>query len=256
MDDVILHADGIGIRFRIYHEKIMTLKEAMVRFFKRKISYEDFWALRGISFGLKQGASLGIIGRNGSGKSTLLRICAGVYPPTEGALHRQGKISPLIELGAGFDPELTGVENIYLQGALMGFSRKEMNEKTPAIIEFSELGSFIDTPVKNYSSGMYLRLGFAIAIHVEPSILLTDEIVAVGDASFQGKCRDRIEAFRRDGVSIVLVSHSMEVVREMCERTILLERGRVVFEGPSDEAAKRYEALLAGEWIPDPASQG
>ncbi len=250
MTDSILVSDSVGMRFRIYHEKIMTLKEAVVRLFKRKISYEDFWALRGVSFSLGRGETVGVIGRNGSGKSTLLRICAGVFRPTEGNLRTTGKVSPLIELGAGFDPELTGIENIFLQGALMGLSRKEMKAKCGSIVEFSELGSFIDTPVKNYSSGMYVRLGFSIAVHVDPDVLLTDEIIAVGDEAFQKKCREKIDAFRKNGVSIILVTHSMDLVKAMCQRAILLECGRVAFEGPPESAVEKYLALLAGQWKP------
>lgn len=239
------------MRFRIRHEKIMTLKEAVVRLFRRRISCEDFWALRGVSFSLERGKTLGVIGRNGSGKSTLLRICAGVFDPTEGSVRANGRVSPLIELGAGFDPELTGIENIFLQGALLGFSRREMKAKCGGIVEFSELGGFVDTPVKNYSSGMQLRLGFAIAVHAEPEILLTDEIIAVGDEPFQKKCSDRIDSFRKNGVSIMLVTHSMDLVRNMCQRAILLDAGRVAFEGPPDQAAERYHALLSGSWRPE-----
>jgi len=240
----VIRVREMGMLFRIYHERAHTLKEALVNWVKRKTDYEDLWALRGVSFSMRRGETLGVIGRNGSGKSTLLRVLSGVYEPTEGEVHVEGQISPLVELGAGFNPELTGIENIFLQGALLGYGKREMEKRVDAIVEFSELKPFIDIPIQNYSSGMYLRLGFAIAVHIDPEILLIDEILAVGDVAFKQKCNEKMMGFRKDGATIVLVTHELDAVRAMCDRAILFEKGRIEFEGDPDEAVRRYQALM------------
>jgi ABC-type polysaccharide/polyol phosphate transport system ATPase subunit len=196
-----------------------------------------------VTLEVTSGESVGLIGHNGSGKSTLLRMAAGILKPTEGSILVGGRVSPMIELAAGFDADLTGRENVFLNGALMGHSRKEMAGKIDRIIEFSELGEFIDQPVKNYSSGMYARLGFAIAADVDPEILIIDEVLAVGDERFQAKCRDRINSIRRSGCTILYVSHDMASVTELCSRCVVLHHGALVFDGPPAEAIARYREL-------------
>jgi len=236
----------VGIRYRIYREKVSTLKEAVANRFRHLRTAEMFWALRHVSLSIAPGEAIALVGHNGSGKSTLLKTVAGVLEPSEGAVAARGRISPMIELGAGFDPELSGRDNIYLNGALLGFSRKQMEAKFQRIVDFSELGDFIDLPVKNYSSGMYARLGFAIAQDVEPDILIVDEVLAVGDERFQEKCKRRIQDFRGSGVTFVFVSHSLLTARELCPRAAVLHHGRLAFDGPIDAAWERYRELERG----------
>ncbi len=240
-----------GVSYRVYREKVTTLKEAVVQRFRHLRSAEVFWALRHVSLQIAPGEAIAFIGHNGSGKSTLLKTIAGVLLPNEGEVLVQGRISPMIELGAGFDAELTGRDNIYLNGALLGFSRKQMESKFDRIIAFSELGDFIDMPVKNYSSGMYARLGFAIAQDVEPEILIVDEVLAVGDERFQEKCRQRITDFRSAGVTFCYVSHSMEAARSLCPRAAVLHHGRLAADGPLEGAWERYRELERGP-LPGP----
>jgi ABC-type polysaccharide/polyol phosphate transport system ATPase subunit len=205
---------------------------------------EVFWALRGIDLTVRQGECLGLIGPNGSGKSTLLRIMAGIYPPTEGEVTVRGRLAPMIELGVGFHPELTGRENIYLNTSLFALSERETDEIYPRIVEFAELDAFIDVPTKNYSTGMYMRLGFSVAVHLDPEILLIDEILAVGDERFQQKCLDRMQAFRAGGKTIVLVSHDLDTIEQMCDRACLLVRGRIESEGEPGTVVGRYRELV------------
>lgn len=216
------------------------LKEALLDMF-RPSSTKDFWALRNISFEVKRGESLGIIGPNGSGKSTILKLIAGVTVPTEGEVNVKGRISPLIELGAGFHPELTGRENIYLNGTILGLKRSEIDEKFPRIIKFSGLEEFIDTPVKHYSSGLYMRLAFAIAVHTEPDILLVDEILAVGDSSFRKKSFGKMQEFKKNGVTTIFVSHNLTTVSKFCDRVIYLKGGKVKGTGKPEEMIRMYE---------------
>ncbi len=239
---------GAGKKFRVLHEKQSIIRDVIPHLFRLK-EYEEFWALRDVEFEVSPGETLGIIGRNGSGKSTLLRILAGITPPTEGTVACTGKISTLLELGAGFQQELTGLENIFLNATILGLRRREIERKMKQIIEFAELGDFIDAQLKVYSSGMYVRLGFAIAIHVDFHILLVDEILAVGDAPFQRKCMERIEGFRKQGRTIVMVTHSMDTVRGMCDRAIWLEDGRVEFCGPAGSVVDMYMKQF-GEHVP------
>ena len=241
----------VGMCFRLYRERVDTLKEAVLGRFRHRKRYDEFWALRHVAFQVSAGESVGLIGHNGSGKSTLLKLAAGVLRPTEGAVAVSGRISPLIELAAGFDADLTGRENIFLNGAIMGHSRKEMAAKIDRIIEFSELGEFIEQPVKNYSSGMYARLGFAIAADVDPEILIIDEVLGVGDERFQAKCRDRIRAIRERGCTIFYVSHAMDSVAELCDRVIVLHHGSLVFDGAAAPAIERYRELQG--FHPEPA---
>ena len=246
-----LSFQDVGMCFRMYRERVDTLKEAVLGRFRHRTRYDEFWALRHATLEVRPGESVGLIGHNGSGKSTLLKIAAGVLKPTAGRVRVEGRISPMIELAAGFDPDLTGRDNIFLNGALMGHSRKEMASKLDRIVEFSELGEFIDQPVKNYSSGMYARLGFAIAADVDPEILIIDEVLAVGDERFQAKCMERIRAIRRGGATIFYVSHAMEQVKDLCDRVLVLHHGALVFDGSPDPAIERYRELQG--FRPDPA---
>ena len=235
-----------GVCYRLYREKVSTLKEAVVNRFRHLRSAEMFWAVRHVSLEIEPGEAIALVGHNGSGKSTLLKTIAGVLMPDEGEVFVQGRISPMIELGAGFDPELSGRDNIFLNGALLGFSRRQMEGKFDRIVAFSELGDFIDMPIKNYSSGMYARLGFAIAQDVEPDILIVDEVLAVGDERFQEKCKARIRDFRAAGITFCFVSHNYEAARELCPRAAVLHHGRLAFDGPIVQAWERYRELERG----------
>ena len=231
-------------RFRVIRERPDTLRETFAHLFRRRTSYYDFEALKGISFSVADGEAVGIIGRNGSGKSTILRVIAGVYRPSAGVVQVAGTVAPLIELGAGFHPDLTGRENIILNGLLLGLSKREIQQRQETIIEFAELGEFIDSPVKQYSSGMFMRLGFAVATEVDPDILLMDEILAVGDAAFQQKCLERINLFRRQGKTIFMVSHGPGNIRRYCQRALWIHDGVLRADGPVDEVISRYEEIL------------
>jgi homopolymeric O-antigen transport system ATP-binding protein len=236
--------ENVVQRFRVIRERPDTLREMLVHLFRNRTSYYDFEALKGISFVVRDGETVGIVGRNGSGKSTLLRIIAGVYRPSAGIVKVSGKIAPLIELGAGFHPDLTGRENIVLNGLLLGLSKQEIRGREEQILEFAELGEFIDSPVKQYSSGMFMRLGFAIATEVDPDILLIDEILAVGDTAFQQKCLERIEDFHRRRKTIFMVSHAPGNIRKFCQRALWIHDGVLRADGPACEIIARYEELL------------
>jgi ABC-type polysaccharide/polyol phosphate transport system ATPase subunit len=232
--------ENVTQRFRVIHERPDTVRELFSKLFRKKVSYHDFEAVSGVSLNIHRGEMAGIIGRNGSGKSTLLKIIAGVYCPSAGSVVVNGTVAPLIELGAGMHPELTGRENILLNGLLMGYSKREMLSREQSIIDFAGIGDFIDTPVKQYSSGMYMRLAFSVATEVDPDILLVDEILAVGDFSFQEKCFDRLRRFRESGKTILLVTHNMTAVRDQCDRVILLDKGRLLMDGTPEEAIEMY----------------
>ena len=236
--------DQVNQQFRIIHDRPDSFREAFVHMFRSLGRYEDFYALRDVSLRIGRGESVGIIGRNGSGKSTLLKIIARVYKPTSGRVEVEGRVSALIELGAGFHHDLTGRENIVVNGALLGFSRREMKGKYRDIIAFAELEEFVDTPIKQYSSGMLARLGFAIATEVDPDILLVDEILAVGDEPFQHKCLERMNNFRQQGKTTVFVSHDMGLVQSLCDRVLLLDHGHLQADGPPKQVITRYHELL------------
>jgi lipopolysaccharide transport system ATP-binding protein len=204
----------------------------------------DFWAVRNMSFAVERGEALGIIGHNGAGKSTVLKLLSSITAPTSGEIVVDGRLAALIEIGSGFHPELTGRENVYLNGVLLGMRRREITSKLKSIVEFAGVEQFIDTPVKHYSSGMYLRLGFSIAAHLDPEILLLDEVLAVGDAAFQAKCLDRVTELRRAGTTIVFISHNLHAVSRLCERTLLLSKGEVLKDGPTNEVIAEYERIL------------
>jgi ABC-type polysaccharide/polyol phosphate transport system ATPase subunit len=241
---VRIRFDNVVQRFRVIQERPNTLREAFAHMFRNRTSYHNFEALKQVSFSIGDGEVVGIVGRNGSGKSTVLKIIAGVYRPTGGVVKISGTVAALIELGAGFHPDLTGRENILLNGLLLGLTRREIRDREQQIVEFAELGEFIDSPVKQYSMGMYMRLGFAIATEVDPDILLIDEILAVGDGAFQQKCLARIDDFRRRGKTIIFVSHDILAVRRICQRVLLIQDGRLLAEGSSESVLDQYEESL------------
>lgn len=244
-EKIALKVDDVSIRFNLSKEKVDNLKELIIKKLRgEKIRFNEFWALKHISFDLKKGDRLGILGLNGAGKSTLLKVIAGVYKPTSGTVTRRGHIAPLIELGAGFDPNYTGRENIFLYGSVLGFSREFLQSKYNEILEFSELGEFIDVPIKNYSSGMKSRLGFSIATVVEPEILILDEVLSVGDAKFRKKCEKRMQKMFDNGVTVLFVSHSLAQVKRLCNKAILLENGELIAQGEIEEVADLYEKKL------------
>jgi ABC-type polysaccharide/polyol phosphate transport system ATPase subunit len=238
-----IRAEGVGRRFRVYPQRNVTLKEAIVR--RHNMKPTEIWALKDVSLEITPGESVGFVGRNGSGKTTFLRLVAGIFKPTTGTLEVTGTVGSLLELGAGFHPDFTGRENIFLSGAIYGLKRARIHELLDEIVEFSELERFIDLPVRTYSSGMYMRLGFAIAAHLSAEILLLDEVFAVGDEAFQRKCVDKVLEFRRGGGTIVFVSHSAAAVERMCDRGVLLLDGKVAFDGEAHEALRRYQDMLA-----------
>jgi len=242
----LIQLKDVGMRFRLHYERAYTLKETVINLMSGKRAYRDLWALQNISFDVDKGESVGIIGRNGSGKSTLLKILAGVFQPTEGESTVRGSVAALIELGAGFNAELTGRENVFLHGAIMGFSKAQMEERYQRIVDFAELHAFMDTPVKNYSSGMYARLGFSIATDVDADILLFDEILSVGDEGFQRKCVERINEHRRVGRTVIFVSHDAHAIQWICQRAILIHEGKMVFAGDVIETLERYRDILCG----------
>ena len=240
----VIQLTDVVQRFRLIRDRPDTLREAFTKMFRRRDDFQLFEALKGISLTIGKGEVVGIIGRNGSGKSTILKVIAGIYEPTSGRVETVGKIAALIELGTGFHHELTGRENIAINGMLLGYSRREMKALESQIIDFAELGDFIDSPVKQYSSGMYMRLAFAVATEVYPDILLVDEILAVGDAPFQEKCMQRMLNFTASGNTIVFVSHDMHAMRNFCSRIILIHSGKQVDDGPPDRVIAQYEELV------------
>ena len=234
--------------FTIRHNKTESLKSQVIGvFYKRyREQKETLWALRDVSLNIAPGEAFGLVGRNGSGKSTLLKVIAGIYPPTKGKvdLPKGARIGTMIELGVGFHPELTGKENIFLGASIHGLSRKEIEDIYAAVVEFSELNEFMDTPIKNYSSGMHARLGFALAVQLDHDVLLVDEVLAVGDEAFQQKCMDQIERFRAQGKTIIFVSHSADTVKVICDRACVLDHGRLVYLGKAVEAIEQYHRVL------------
>ena len=244
--------DGLGKRFRLTHDRNWTLKATVLA--GHRTRYEEFWALRGVDLDVPHGSTFGIIGGNGSGKSTLLKVLAGILRPDEGTATVDGRLSALLELGAGFHPELTVRENVYLNGAILGFTSREIRRRFDDIVGFAELDRFIDEPVRNYSSGMYVRLGFSVAIHVEPEILLVDEVLAVGDHTFQKRCLDRFAQLKAEGRTIILVSHDLDMVGWLCERTAWIQQGTLQAVGPSPEVIERFLDGASGSPTPtDPS---
>lgn len=243
-DDIAIKVEGVSKSFKLPHEKSDSIKGKIVNFAKQKKGYEIQHALKDISFEVKKGEFFGIVGRNGSGKSTLLKLLAGIYEPSHGSVHVSGKLTPFIELGVGFNPELTGRENIFLNGALLGFSRKEMFAMYDDIVAFAELSGFMDQRLKNYSSGMQVRLAFSIAVRAETDILLIDEVLAVGDAAFQQKCYDYFKGMKEQKKTIVFISHDMGAVKQFCDRSIAIEGGKIACTGTNYEVTNYYKNLL------------
>ncbi|MBO0706401.1 MAG: ATP-binding cassette domain-containing protein, partial [Candidatus Dormibacteraeota bacterium] len=243
MREPAISVQSLSKRYRLYRRRTQTLKELVLQ--RSRGEWEDLWALDDVSFQVDRGEFLGVIGPNGSGKSTLLKVLGGILRPDRGTVTVAGQVAALLELGAGFHPEYTGRENVYLYGTLLGLTRREVSRRYGAIVDFSELGGFMDYPVKNYSSGMYVRLGLSVAVQLDPEILLIDEVFAVGDASFQQRCLEHLYRLRGRGCTIVLVSHDTSAVRRFCERAIWIEHGGVVAIGSSDQVANAYLESVA-----------
>ncbi|HEC35787.1 MAG TPA: ABC transporter ATP-binding protein [Anaerolineae bacterium] len=243
---VIISFEGVSKKFTLHHERARSFQELVVGFFRRdNRSREEFWALRDVSFTVERGETVGLIGPNGAGKSTVLKLVSRIIEPTSGRIEVNGRVGALLELGAGFHPDLTGRENIYLNGSILGLSRAQIRWKLDEIIAFAELERFIDVPVKHYSSGMYVRLGFSVAVHTDPEILLVDEVLAVGDAAFQKKCLEKIAGFRRRGGTVVFVSHNLRLIQQLCERVFWLDGGEIRQIGPPDRVIRSYVADVA-----------
>lgn len=246
MSKKMIEISDVTMRFRMNTDRILSLKEFVTTAMRGKLHYEEFTALNDVSFDVRKGETLGLIGRNGAGKSTLLKVISGILKPTEGSVVCHGNVVPMLELGSGFDMELTGRENIFLNGAILGYSEEFLKEKYDEIAEFSELGKFLDMPIRNYSSGMLARLAFSIATVVNPEILIVDEILAVGDMAFQEKSRKRMMEMMSGGTTVLFVSHSMEQIREMCSRVVWLEHGTVKMIGSAKEILQLYEESYNG----------
>lgn len=242
MSNIAVSVEHVTKTFRLYHERNQSLKSAVMR--GRMSVHDEFLALKDVTFDVPKGSTFGLIGANGSGKSTLLKCLAKIYYPNEGRITANGKVAALLEVGSGFHPELTGRENIYLNGSILGMTKKMIDARLDEIIDFSGVRDFIDQPVKNYSSGMYVRLGFSVAIHVDPEIVIVDEVLAVGDADFQAKCRQKFSQFRDEGRTVILVSHSMDLVKSMCDQVAWLSKGELVAVGDATSTIAEYEASL------------
>lgn len=236
----MIQVDNVSMRFKLAHDRISSLKEYMTKLIKRELRYEEFWALKNVSFNVSKGEVVGIIGKNGAGKSTLLKIISGILKPTKGSVTCSGSIVPMLELGSGFDHDLTGRENIFLNGAILGYGKEFLESKFEEILDFSELGRFIDVPIRNYSSGMLMRLAFSIATVVNPEILIVDEILAVGDAAFQEKSKARMIELMSGGTTVLFVSHSIEQIKELCSRVLWLEQGNIILDGNPCEVCDLY----------------
>lgn len=238
----MIKAEHVTVAYRMANDKIHSIKEYLVALLKRKLKYEEFLALSDVSFEIKKGEVIGIVGNNGAGKSTLLKVISGILTPNEGSVELQGNVVPMLELGSGFDYDLTGRENIYLNGAILGYSEAFLKSKYDEIVAFSELGDFINHPVRNYSSGMVMRLAFSIASMVDPDILIVDEILAVGDAAFQEKSYARMTEMMSHGTTVLLVSHNIDQIRRLCDRVIWLDHGKVVDIGETQDICDRYSS--------------
>ena len=246
MSKTAIEVDNVSMKFNLSREKVDSLKDYIFKTINREIQYNEFWALKNVSFSVEKGDRVGILGLNGAGKSTLLKVISGVFKPTEGHVDKHGKMVPLLELGAGFDPQYTGKENIYLYGAMLGYTKKFIDSKYDEIVEFSELQKFMDVPVKNYSSGMKSRLGFSIATVVEPKILILDEVLSVGDAKFRKKSEKKIMSMFDSGVTVLFVSHSLEQVQRLCNKAMILEKGKLIAYGDIDPISEQYSKMIGG----------
>ena len=238
-----LSVEHVSMKFNLSSQKVDNIKEYVIKMLKKELMYQEFWALKDVNFEIKRGDRVGIMGLNGAGKSTLLKVIAGVLKPTEGTVKCNGKIVPLLELGAGFDQQYTGKENIYLYGAMLGYSKEFIDEKYDEIVKFSELKDFIDVPIKNYSSGMKSRLGFSIATVVSPKILILDEVLSVGDAKFRKKSEKKVLSMFDSGVTVLFVSHSLAQVQRICNKAMILEKGKLIAYGDIDTISEQYEKM-------------
>ena len=250
-----IEVDDVAKKFRLIHERNSTLKGMIFNGFKRTV-HEEFWALKGVSIDVEEGSTFGLVGHNGSGKSTLLKCMARIYRPDKGSITMRGRVSALLELGAGFHPELSGRENVYLNGSILGMSKREIDARFDEIVGFAGLEEFIDTPVKNYSSGMFVRLGFSVAITVEPDILMVDEVLAVGDESFQLRCMEKFAELRRSGRTIVIVSHGLDAVRNICDKAAWLDHGRLMKEGEAHDVVTAYLESVRDDRRASESTQG
>ena len=241
MGKEVLRVDNVSMKFNLSSEKVDSIKEYFIKLVRREIHHDEFWALQNINFHVGRGEAVGLVGRNGSGKSTLLKTIAGVLKPTKGSVAIKGTVAPMIELGAGFDMDLTATENVFLNGAILGYPKEMLEENMQKIIDFSELKDFMDVPIKNFSSGMFARLGFAVATIYTPDILIVDEILSVGDWQFQAKCHKRIQEMLEQGTTLLFVSHSMDQVKEVCNRAILLEHGHMIMDDKVEKVCDRFE---------------
>ena len=244
MSNPAIKVDNVSILFNLNSEKVDNIKEYFIKLVTRKLNYAEFWALNDISFTVEKGDRVGVLGFNGAGKSTLLKVIAGVLKPTKGSVKVNGVIAPMLELGAGFDMNYSGKENIFLYGATMGYSRKFIESKYDEIVEFSELGDFINVPVKNYSSGMRARLGFAIATAVEPEVLILDEVLSVGDAKFRQKSEAKVRSMFDKGITVLFVSHSTQQVLNICNKAIIIDKGRLIAQGDAKEICDKYNEMV------------
>jgi ABC-type polysaccharide/polyol phosphate transport system ATPase subunit len=248
VSDSVITFENVSKEFKLSNLRVRSMQEMFVHIFNKDArAKRQFWALREVNFAIKAGQTVGILGPNGSGKSTALKLISRIIDPTTGVITISGRLSALLELGAGFHPDLTGRENIYLNGSILGLNRQIMNQKLDDIIDFADIGEFIDVPIRNYSSGMQVRLGFSVAVHVEPEIILVDEVLAVGDYSFQLKCLDRIHQMQREGVTILFVSHDFEAVRRLCSQALWMNEGRLQAQGEVDEVLRQMKAWYGWE---------
>ena len=236
----LVQLEDVAVRYRMPRERVTSLKDYALRWLRGRIRYSDVWALRAVNLAVYPGEAVGIVGPNGAGKSTLLKVVARVLRPTDGRARVWGDVAPILELGAGFDPELTGRENIYLNGAMLGFPRREMDKKINAVLDFAQIGAFIDAPLRTYSDGMIARLGFAVATDVTPDLLLMDEALMVGDKEFQQKCLKRLRAFQNAGATFLVVSHNLQTIQELCSRAIWFSRGKIAMDGDPIEVINAY----------------
>ena len=236
----MIHVDHVSLMYRMTYDRVKSMKEYLVQMLKGQVRYEEFWALKDVSFEVKKGEVLGVVGHNGAGKSTLLKVISGILKPTNGTVQVSGRVVPMLELGSGFDFDLTGRENIFLNGAILGLSERYLEEKYDEIVEFSELGRFIDVPIRNYSSGMLMRLAFSVSSVIDPDILIVDEILAVGDAPFQEKSKRRMMELMGGGTTVLFVSHNIDQIREMCSRVVWLEHGQVRMAGETDTVCRTF----------------
>ena len=246
MNKTAIEVNNVSMKFNLSKEKVDSIKDYILKSIKHEIQYNEFWALKNVDFKVEAGDRVGILGLNGAGKSTLLKVISGVFKPTEGSVIKRGKTVPLLELGAGFDPQYTGTENIYLYGAMLGYTKEFIDSKFDEIVEFSELQKFMDVPVKNYSSGMKSRLGFSIATVVEPKILILDEVLSVGDAKFRRKSEKKIMSMFDSGVTVLFVSHSLEQVVRLCNKAMILEKGQLLSYGDIGPIAEQYSKMIGG----------